>query len=663
MYNRYFRAPLAFNSQKFFRGYKKEQKYKISPLWVATIIKIVYVFLLIAIDLVLFTGSGSLAIFQKGFILTTELNGILGIIFLISVVLMLVSAFNEKVQNVICAIVTFWFIVVLFNQFAQFDRGAFLGEYLAGYVGRSIPSFLFTQSHIILALLLSSAVLWFLFKAGIKLLAVYTLLFVFAFAGILRNEYNNSRDHHDFIELYQSQIKNNAQTHDKKFLYIMLPNLVSPKVMPLMDGKDAGQIAAGFLAKNNFAVFSNAFTAKEMPFINMVSSFNVFSQEPPTSHILDTMLLYKYWKFFNINDEYIFLKNNQMFDTFRKSGYKISAYKSHGFDLCHKQHMFNVDRCIEKLNHPINFYSMNVTPSDRMQLLLVEWLTSMKIFRNMSGFYQAAKIFSDMESVPLVGINYNNLYVVNSVKTFDLLLENMKQDKGRQAYFVYADLPSDMYIYDEFCSIKPRHEWINMDNLPWINVDNTTAKKQAYFEQTKCLFGKLQWLVEKLSQEDLLSKTVIVLNGMSSVNNFRSVPYADFSDDLIYGRLITLAILSPSAHKPVFDNQLCESNQIIRHYLYKDKSCDGLTDINIHQSLRDDLNEKLQQSDFTPEMIEEAVTVFDQWYQKWSRMNNLNTNDPSEIDIIRKEQLKNKLVPLSSGDSGHEPPDLENELR
>ena len=55
--------------------------------------------------------------------------------------------------------------------------------------------------------------------------------------------------------------------------------------------------------------------------------------------------------------------------------------------------------------------------------------------------------------------------------SFDILFENIEEDKGKQAYFVFADIPSDMYIYDEFCKIRPQTEWINRTNLPWIKRD------------------------------------------------------------------------------------------------------------------------------------------------------------------------------------------------
>ena len=64
--------------------------------------------------------------------------------------------------------------------------------------------------------------------------------------------------------------------------------------------QDAGrveQLMTGFYAKNNFEVFGNAYTKDDSYFMNMVRSVNLFSDDAPQNHVMDTMMIYKYWKF------------------------------------------------------------------------------------------------------------------------------------------------------------------------------------------------------------------------------------------------------------------------------------------------------------------------------------------------------------------------------
>ena len=527
-------------------------------------------------------------------------------------------------------------------------------------MGSATPHFLYIGSYIVVSVLLALLVLWLLWRANIIILSVYVLLFAVAFIGILRHELNNIKNQHDFIELYQSQLKEYSSDTDKKFIYLMLPNLAPTKYFHSINDAKAQkvtQLINGFYAKNKFSIFSNSYNEENNSFINMVLAVNLFSDDEASKHILDTMMIYKYWKFFNVNDEYIFLKDNQMFDTFRKAGYKISAYKSRGFDLCHKNHVFNVDRCMEKLNRPVNLYSSDMSSIDRSQVLLIEWISSMKIFKDMSGIYQALRIFGQPETIPMVGINYNNLYVINSVKTFDIVAEDVINDKGPQAYFVYADIPSDMFVYDEFCSIKPREKWINMENMPWIKTDNTKAKRYAYFEQTQCLFGKLQEFINKLDNAGILNKSVIVINGMSSVDDFKNIPYDDFINNFLYDKMTTLAIKSPNNKQINIDDNICRTQDILRQYIYHDADCKGLEAVNIHQSLKDELLNRLAALDITEQEAISYVPDFEKWYMKWCYINKINNN--AKLDIVTKDKPlpANVTEPQDSAT-----PDLQNEL-
>lgn len=651
---RHNRSPLNYQSEKFQRGYKVPKKFDISPKVILTGLKTVYIYLLLMLDLVLFTGSGNLDIFEGHALIAPELAIVSFLLLLVCVLIMSAFSFSDFWQNITCSAVTYWFIVVLFNQFSEFDQGNFIGRYLKDNFGPNVPQIFFAHSHIVLALVLAAAVFWFLAKAQAKSVAVYVVLFFFALVGILYHDYTDSQNQHDFIEIYESD-ENNANESKQKFIYIMLPNLASYKYFSTfdpMESQNVDKIIAGFLAKNNFKVYPNAYHSGGDTFLNMVSAVNPFDQNEINDHIMDTMLLYKYWRFFNLDDDYILLKDNQMFDTFKKADYKISAYKSRGVDICRKKYGFNVDRCIEKLNRPVNLYSMNLPVFDRAKLLFIEWIASMDMFSNLSVVYKTLKLFTQPEDLPMIGINYNNLYVVNSIKTFDVLTNDILTDKGRQAYFVFADIPSDMFVYDQFCNIKPQSEWISLNNLPWVNVDNKHLKRIAYVEQTKCLYGKLQELLDNLEKNQMLQNTVLVINGMSSTNNFQSDLIEDFSEDLLNNRLVMMAIKSPDNKTFSIQSQICPPKSILSHYLYKTPVCNGLEDSDIHVRLRFKLESLLASLDVTPEEAENDVPLFEKWYNFWKQYNKKDNT----IDIINKDVKKKNIEKVDTS-----LPELQNE--
>ena len=433
MNNRRFRAPLIFDAEKFSRFYKKTDEIKIKNYKLGFITKSLYVFLLCAIDMVLFASSGSMTVFNNSFFPSFEI--VMMLFILLAVSFGVIGACYKKItiQNIICCFVTFLFIIALFNQFYQLDPNATFAHMVLGSNAKQGWAILYIGSHIIIALLLTGIFAFFLFNFSEKVFAGCVAVLAISFLVILQKDTLHTKYEHDFIELSNTKLTYKPDEKSRRFIYIMLPNLSSYKYFstikrPLSD--EAISLITGFYAKNNFEVYPNAFVENIDPFMNVVQSVNTFSNLYPDDHTLNHMILQKYWKFFNVNDEYVFLKNNQLFGSFRKAGYNISAYKSRGIDMCHVNYELNVDRCMEKINSPVNIYGSGMPAIDRLQLFFAEWLNSMNIF-SLKPLYHILDVFSAPDNLPLIGINYNNLYVINSIKTFDILNAKLCKPDGK----------------------------------------------------------------------------------------------------------------------------------------------------------------------------------------------------------------------------------------
>ena len=639
MQKRRFRAPLTFDSEKFSRACKVPEKFKISKETIGFILKSLYVFLLLSINMVLFATSGNMALFTHNGMVFYEILLLLFFICLFSVVVIGFFYKCPTLQNIVCALLTYWFVITLFNQFYQSDSKSFIGNFLGSYLGKFTPTFLYTSSVVVLALIITILFIWIAFKASLKIFSIYVFLFLIAFIGIIGHDYSEYKLQHDFIEQNNLQENKPNIKHDNKFIYIMLPNFASYKYFANDDSllsKSTFNVATGFLAKNKFEIFPNTYAKQDDQFLDVVQLVNTNSNQEPKKHILNTMLLSRYWKFFNTNDEHIFLQNNQLFDSFKQAGYNVSAYKSRGIDICHKNHKFNVDRCVEKINRPVNVYDSGISVISRTQLLFAEWVASMNI-SNLAPLYRFLKIFSEPEKLPLVGINYNNLYVINSIKTFDVLAENILSDTGRKAYFVYADIPSDMFIYDEFCRIKPREKWVNMDNLPWIADNKNELKYKSYTEQTRCLYGKLQEFVDKLEVANLSDKTVLIISGVGANHNFADTKDTNFSQRFIYDKMVALAIKSPQIKKFTVNNKICTSTDVVNNFLYNANVCDNLSELGFSTSIRNKIVKELKQREIKPNEIKNNINIFNKWYQNWL---SLNKNNMNKVDIIKEKTDK-----------------------
>ena len=305
--------------------------------------------------------------------------------------------------------------------------------------------------------------------------------------------------------------------------------------------------------------------------------------------------------------------------------------------MCHAQHKINVNRCIEKINQPTNIYSMSLSIWEKTKILLVEWLSSMHLFSDMSSVYNTLTSVIDADKVPMVGIDYNNLYVVNSTKTFDILYDNIKSDSGRQAYFVFADIPSNMYIYDEYCRLKPQEEWLDMANLPWIKTNYTTQRQNAYLQQTRCLYGKLEEFINKLKADDLWDNTVVIIQGTSGVNDFQNYKFSGYVDNFLANRLVGMAIHDNSQKQAETDMGFCPTNNILKQYLFHPNQQCEASKLDIHGSVYEDLRRRLELRSLGAD--ENNIDTFNKWYEQWLKVSQELPDEDADIFRTLPEEI------------------------
>lgn len=595
--------------------------------WWTTLIIILFTTLLPATDLILFAGSGNIKVFDGSIFPIPEVMMGFACFFAIATAILLLTHKQLGLKCTFAGLVAFAFVYAVFRQFSQIQQTIEFGDtsiqtsVIAGIAVGAIVFVIFAQDKIFYKLLLLMASI---------------VMFSKVYISYMRNI-----EPHEFVESFNNQQVDNSKR--KLYIHFMLPNLVSYPYLSTMKQSEAVRtknIISGFYQKNNFKVYSNAYTPEDEYLDNMIISFNPMSQKASSEHILDTKLLSEYWRFHNLRDEYIYLKNNQLYNVFHKNKFQISAYKSRDFDMCHAKHKINVNRCIEKINQPTNIYSMTLSTWDKTKILFVEWFASLHILNNMTSLYNTLASFANVDKTPMVGVNYNNLYVVNSTKTLDILYDDIKKDSGKQAYFVFIDMPSNMYIYDEFCQLKPQEEWYDMANLPWITTNYDKQRKQAYLQQTKCLFGKMQQFIDRLKADNLWNDTVLVIQGTSGVNNFQNYKQDKFVDNFLSNRLVNMAIHDKQMNKYQVSRSFCPTQSILMEYLFN-KPCQP-SNLGVHSSLV--ANVQAQINRLTKGIHNNQIAKFEKWYSDWKDYNQRSLT-PDQFDIYKKENHDDIYTP------------------
>lgn len=609
---------------------KGEKRFKIvyDPDWLDTIMSILFVSFLFMADFILFAGSGSVKVFGDSIFPTPEISIVLcGIVLFLTLSVLIVCVFR-KLKHILISIYALLFIYVIFQQFSQYYHHINIGTYvlpvytILGIAIAGITFAIFEQNKLLYRIL-------YVLAAGILFFNVYIT-------------YNKSEETHEFVESYS--IAGNSETKGKKFIYLMLPDFPSYSYISTFHSPEAEiteHLITGFWQKNNFKLYNRAYTPETNYLHNMAAALNPTAKSGSSQHILKNRMLTEYWRFYNLRNEFIYLKDNELYDIFRKNNFQISAYKSRDFDMCRKNYFFNVNRCVEKVNRPTNLYDMDISSWAKAGILTIDWFSSMNLFNDMiPSLYKFLKPMMDVDKMPMVGTNYNNLYVVNSIKTFDILLEDIKKDKGKQAYFVFADVPSDMYIYDEFCKIRPQTEWLNRTNLPWIKRDYTYQRRNAYLQQVRCLTGKMEQFIEELKKADLWKDTVLIVQGISGVNNFSDTPIDDITEDFIANRLVGMAVHDSNMKKYEDDERLCSTSDFVAEYLYGFKNC-NTDSLGWHHNITDELNTKI--SYLSKDINKNYRTDFTKWYKEWKQHNQTEKN--ADALIQSREEKNNENMP------------------
>lgn len=560
-----------------------------------------FVLFLVATDLLLFAGSGNIVIFKNSIFPIPEIVLILGAFLVVITAILALCHKYKQAKSGVAAIFAFLFSFVAHNQFSQLNSS----------IGIGINS---VSLSVIFGIILACGVFWVYYQKKILYKIFLTLMPVILFFNICSTLGN--KEVNEFITTNDTL---NTDTYGiyERLIYIILPNFINHNQIKSWENPEAKQtykLVDEFYRKNKFKVFNNAYVETYDYFDNLVMFLNPKAQKDNLeNYILQTRLLSGHWKFSNLINNNINLKNNELYDYLGYQGYNISAYKSRNIDMCRKNHQINVQRCVEKVNQPTNIYDMDLSLLSRTNILFTEWFFSLKLSKHMLSTY--GRLLPD--DAPQISIMYNNLYVVNSIKFFDILFENIKGDEGKQAYFVFADIPSDMYIYDEFCHIKPKNEWMDRVNLPWSEKDYTFERKSAYLQQYRCLFGKMQQFMDKLAENKLLYDTKIVFAGASNVNDFQTNLSDDYSKRFIDNNLVSLAVYDNNKAKFEYDDTICPLRDLMTKELFGIGKCGKIE--NMHEQAVNNLKSSL----YNLKIQENAVdgVEFNQWYEQWKRNN------------------------------------------
>ena len=573
--------------------------------------------LLIGINFMLFCGAGSMGVFGTQALPVDEVWMILAGIAAICFAFIFLLSFSEFLQNLFLAAVAAAVFLASVNQFALFDKGAVLYDWAKLYAGND-SSYFAEYSHYILAALV--ALVMFVFgKTARKSTVTYFIgILLLIFAGIGFDSYIERHKNHDFRVVYENPA-DEPRGKGKKFVYIAMPNLASYSYLQSVakDNPKARKALAamlGFYNNNDFTMYTNAMVADKNAVNNLISTLNAGSHKKTEDFVLKTPWHFGNWDFSRVNSDKLYLRDNRIFDVLSRSGYEINAYQTQGLELCLKNNGPAVNHCVEKNNFPLNLGDGSLSTADKVLILAGEWLESTGLAKGSSMLYSVLDTFLNVNNVPFIGTSYDKLYVVDSFDVLKRVAVDMTKAKGDAAYFVKMDLPADMYVYDEFCRMKPLNQWVRKDDLEFGQAAPLTKKRDAYFDQLACTYGSLQAFMDELQKNGQAKKTVLIIQGLNGLDDNVTTVAAE---NLQNKQSVSMAIRDPLRHGFGVKKEICMAPEILQKYLFKKGDCRPEKTLGVHAEVYKNLVKALEEHKITKEDINAASEKFVAWYKDW----------------------------------------------
>ena len=376
----------------------------------------------------------------------------------------------------------------------------------------------------------------------------------------------------------------------------------------------------GFFDINNFVLYPNATVNNPYePFLNLVSLYNPGDETEASSHVMSSAERQDYFDFSAIQKDRLYIKDSSLYKMLQKEDYRISVYQTRDIDTCYLNNKLATSVCREKVNIPIAFNEDIFTSADKTILLTAQWLNSTGLVQSINSVLKAAEYIIPGNALKPLGFDIDKLYVLNSFKVFDLIVESIDKQTGNQAYFAIIDLPSDMYAYDEFCQLKRVDEWKSEENVVFAK-SSLESRREAYADQVNCLAGSLERFMQQLDRMGQLDNATIIIDGLNN-------PQSLLKDEDDYFRKqqsksqVLFAIKPENAQKPEIDYSVCRVDDIVNSYLITHKPCEEFVGIKTTEKNMKKLRDFIEKNKYKDDVVEAASQNFEEWVSAWMAHN------------------------------------------
>lgn len=588
------------------------------------LLRVIYIFLLFALNFVMFIYSINAKLMEDG-VCNQAVLYILGGFFVLSLVLILFLSFSKDLQNLVCAIFTMIFVAMFFYQFALFDVDNFVETWLDKKASW-LTFICIIPSNWLIGLLFGVAI-FFLFRYTFFMLFISLVLMSASCVGVLKNEkLKNSKDEYVIVKKLSSNV---GQRRETNVVYFMIPKFPSYQFLSSVrdvNFRELRNLMIGFFATNDFEIYPNAFVENKNTMDNVVDIINQVDYNSTTSGYRGYAEFINDWDFIHGGLNYRGLEDNKLYAHLRKAGFGVSTYSLPNFNICLTKGSVNTDRCVIKGYKSVSVYDKNQTLEKNIYTLLTEWLVNMK----QRDFKSLAKELARNSGIKGYNVTAENrrVSIEGATKIFDTLNTHVAKDVDGQVYMVYVDLPSDIYIYDEYCNLKDRKDWVSLKDNSLVN-GGIDLKRKAYVEQTKCLLGKLQNFMDELNRNGKINKTDVFVQGVSSIRELSTMTVGNYGN-FVTDKLVTLGIRKYKKPKFLINANVCLASDFTKTLLRNQDYCYSVDNMKMPEGEARNLKKNLiNNSVLRGGKITSIAVNYKDWYESFKQ---------NSIDYVTKVQ-------------------------
>lgn len=588
---------------------RKIKKHTLLYYWLNLIFFTVIGFSLLGIDFVLYASSGSGNVFSAFPMMRPDVMSSLVIIGSVTAVIYFCLSGFTIMLCLLTGGIMYMFCTAMFSQFANFSSATLTTGHSSSYIALSLA-------------LVTFALLFFSNK---KIRFFFACAAAFAFGAVLMHQ-NYDKPKFNIVENPEAAT---GSEKGRKVINIMLPNAPAYGYVAGLEDSEAGKVyrdqlssvMLGFYAKYGFKLFPNAYVGGRNPYINAADSLNFKVPENDLENLQTQVMKDSYWQFKNRSDFEAYLKNSLMLDQYKEQGYAVSAYQSHGINLCRKNNQNNVYRCVTRITNPVTLDTPLYSVFDRAGVLLAQWLESSGWFDYLGEtLYNRLKSFVNPDAMPIAGMNYKNLYAVDALETLDVVSRHIADDRGDNAYFVFLDMPSDVFVYDDMCKLKSIGSWLPKNNQPWVGRNRVIEKRNAYFRQTMCLYGKLSQFMENLQKSGELENTTIIIQGLSGMDDLLGDKDATLVKNFLNGQMAAAAIYNSENRRFTINKSVCSIPDILNQQFNGEK-CEEFKGVSTSKTTKQAIRDRLNAVVYTNDSAQQAYQKYTDWMRMWNQNN------------------------------------------